>query len=132
MAYAMCQRGLNVVVPLWHHRPLIIIIAQFHAAHFHMLFFYQQPGSVNMLRLAAHTVHYHVINNRFVERITTRRVTSGGVQLTSFAPSRHSFEVHKKSTRPLAPIALSLPTELTGRYTTIPAKLKYVYQYEVW
>ena len=28
MAYTMCQRGLNVVVPLWHHRPLIIIIAQ--------------------------------------------------------------------------------------------------------
>ena len=26
MAYTMCQRGLNVVVPLWHHRPLIIII----------------------------------------------------------------------------------------------------------
>ena len=25
MAYTMCQRGLNVVVPLWHHRPLIII-----------------------------------------------------------------------------------------------------------
>ena len=26
MAYTMCQRGLNVVVPLWHHRPLIVII----------------------------------------------------------------------------------------------------------
>ena len=71
------------------------LLAQFHAALFHMLFFYQQPGSIIMLRLAAHTVHYHVINNRFVKRITTRRVTSGGVQLTSFAPSQHSFEVHK-------------------------------------
>ena len=54
--------------------------AQFHAALFHILFFYEQSGSVIMLRLAAHTVHYDVINNRFVERITTRRVTSGGVQ----------------------------------------------------
>ena len=38
------------------------LFAQFHAALFHMLcFFYQQPRSVIMLRLAAHKLHYHVI-----------------------------------------------------------------------
>ena len=39
-----------------------------HAALLHMLsFFYQQPSSVIMLRLAMHKVHYHVIITLFRE-----------------------------------------------------------------
>ena len=60
-----------------------------HAALFHMLcFLYQQPSSVVMLRLATR-------NNNFVERITTMRVTSGGIHLPGFAPDQHSFEIRR-------------------------------------
>ena len=51
-----------------------------------------QPSSGVMLRLATHNVH---CNNHFVERITTRRVTSGGIHLPGFAPGQHSFKVRR-------------------------------------
>ena len=102
-------------------------------------------SSVILLRLATQQRALSR-NNHLVERITTRRVTRGGAHFRGFAPGQHRFEVRRNiaavatlcpllpalatNPRPPAPIAMSLATELTGRYrpTTNLAKKKYVYQ----
>ena len=40
----------------------LLFVVKVHKIFFHMVgFFYQQPSSVIMLRLATHKAHYHVI-----------------------------------------------------------------------